>query len=172
MSFLLTIIGPHAQEALNGIFQRKIEDITKVGYTYWVFKSYTVKEENFLTLTPNRVYFCLPKVQGTAKPTKTSISAKYYKPFGSNTWIEIDKNLSPVTGRCVSPITCLKISNLTYTPDIPFPKHFDKVKYKFIMGASSHIIDTNIKPIETDFRLCVAEANIIEGGYVVKEINT
>ena len=36
---IISVIGPHAGESLNAIFSRKISDIKKCGFTYWICKS-------------------------------------------------------------------------------------------------------------------------------------
>jgi hypothetical protein len=40
---LLSVIGSHAGEEMNVIFNKKIEDMTKVGKTFWLIKSYMAK---------------------------------------------------------------------------------------------------------------------------------
>jgi hypothetical protein len=42
---IISVIGPHAHETENTIFKRKIEDINKVGKTFWLTKSHQSKPD-------------------------------------------------------------------------------------------------------------------------------
>ncbi len=36
---ILSVIGTSAGEKIEGILKRKIDDINKIGFTFWVYKS-------------------------------------------------------------------------------------------------------------------------------------
>ena len=40
---VISIMGPHAGESEDEIFQRKIDDISKIGLTFWLIRSHQAK---------------------------------------------------------------------------------------------------------------------------------
>lgn len=103
---MISIIGPHAGEPSEEIFERKIEDTEKVGKTFWVINSHQAKPEivqNFCkqALEEQEMAHCMfvtPSSKGGAKKTSTSEEAKKYSKNGEK-WKGFPEKLSRVTGR-------------------------------------------------------------------------
>ena len=102
---IFSVIGTHAGELQQEIFKRKTEDINKVGYTFWLFKSNQAKPDIVQAFCKkakkrNRDVFCLFIESSTpngAKPTKINTLAKSYS-ADNKRWSVLLKGLSPVTG--------------------------------------------------------------------------
>jgi hypothetical protein len=103
---LFSVIGSHAGEDMNTIFNRKIEDITKTGKTFWLIKSYKAKppivQEICKKVIENRqegikCYFITPSTPRGAMPTKTANIAKEYS-HNKKEWKNLPVSIGPVTG--------------------------------------------------------------------------
>ena len=97
---IFTIVGPHAQETKNSIFDRKIKDIEKVGETFWVIKKISNKSleevQEFCEKGKVKIYFISPSTKGAAKDTKYTENNEYSK--DGKCWKEISEEISNVTG--------------------------------------------------------------------------
>lgn len=105
-NIIISVIGPHAGESLDEIFARKIKDIEKCGYTFWISKSRAInpdiiakfqRENNFEELN---ILFIKTANNSQGIDTKISEEAEVYEEKGL--WKDIDKRLSPLTGRLPS----------------------------------------------------------------------
>ena len=102
---IFSVIGSHAGQSKQEIFGRKIEDINKVGHTFWLFKSNQAKPnivQDFCKIAKrkNENVFCVfiePSIPGGARPTKIDASAKSYS-MDNKRWSILPKELSSVTG--------------------------------------------------------------------------
>ena len=105
---VISVMGPHAGESENEIFNRKIQDIHNidVGLTFWLMKSHRAKPEMVHELcvkantekTESYCVFIEASSKGGAVPTKTASSAKSYSK-DNLTWVVLPRGLSPVTGK-------------------------------------------------------------------------
>lgn len=98
---LISIIGPHAGESYTNIFDRKIQDINKNGFTIWLINSYKSSPQIIKSLekAPTHVLFIAPSTRSGAKPTTCSNLATHYTILPSNQTYTIPSGLSPVTGK-------------------------------------------------------------------------
>jgi len=102
---IFSVIGVHAHESKQEIFKRKIEDINKTGFTFWLYKSIQANPiivQDFCRRAKkeNEDVFCVfiePSTPGGAQPTKINASAKIYS-VNNSKWTALPKGLSPVTG--------------------------------------------------------------------------
>lgn len=102
---IFSVIGSHAGESKQEIFGRKIEDINRVGYTFWLYKSNQTKPnivQDFCKRAKKEsenifCFFIEPSSSGGAKPTKISVSARSYS-VDNKEWSILPKSLSSVTG--------------------------------------------------------------------------
>jgi len=126
---IITIVGPHAQEDLDIIIKRKRADIKANGFAMWFFRKNKYCDE--LSIKNNyEVYFCLPKANNAASPTKMARSAIEYS-FDNILWTPIGNlNTSSVTGNIVKNSICLTIRELSETL-----LEIDIGRYKNIMGT-------------------------------------
>jgi hypothetical protein len=98
---LISVMGPHAGEESLPIFQRKIIDISRVGWTLWLIRSYKAKPDRVQAMcqytSPIYVAFVEPPSPGGAQPTMTSAAATEYS-SDQHDWVPLPPELGPVTG--------------------------------------------------------------------------
>lgn len=103
---LISVMGPHASESEQEIFDRKISDIEKIGKTFWLIRSRCAKPDMVQAIcseakNANQEVYCLfidPSSRGGSTPTKTSVPARMYSE-DERIWPELPQDLSPVTGK-------------------------------------------------------------------------
>jgi len=102
---VLSVMGPHAGEATEAIFERKIADIRNIGKTFWLVRSHKAKPKMVQSICFTASFrktnvFCLflqPSSPGGAIPTKYNSAATEYS-ANLSTWHSLPHGLSPVTG--------------------------------------------------------------------------
>lgn len=116
---ILSIIGMSAGEKIEGILKRKINDINKMGFTFWVYKSNqaspkTVQDFCKKAKTGNKKVFCVfiePSTPNGARPTKIKLSAKEFS-VDNKKWKQLPKELGPVTGAINRKVYALKFNKI------------------------------------------------------------
>ena len=144
---VISVIGSHAGESKNEIFGRKIQDINRTGFTFWLMKSYKAKPEWIRNLclraksenTNCFSVFIEPSSKSSAIPTKLTFPAKEYSK-DKISWIGLPRDLSPVTGKL--PAYGLVLDNLELTNttiDLWYYADFFKQNnpIKIVRGAST-----------------------------------
>jgi len=163
MNTAYTIIGTHAGETIDKIFDRKINDINTVGHTYWLFHSSKVSKDVLTKLVPTKIMFLLPKIIGSAKPTKSSTTGNRFISFTNNSEISFNPLLSPVTGKISNKSIAFKLSNITLISD-PYKLYLpNNVTFNQFAGT---IISTDSNISSINYRYCVGCGDIIDCGYV------
>ena len=102
---IFSVIGTHAGESRQEIFRRKIEDIDKVGHTFWLFKSNQAKPnivQDFCKRAKRKngnvfCFFIEPSIPGGARATMINASAESYS-ADNKKWSILPEELSSVTG--------------------------------------------------------------------------
>lgn len=103
---VISIMGPHAGEAENEIFQRKISDIKAIGRTFWLHKSYSAKPDMVQEICKKAqneghdvlCIFIEASQSAAATQTKTADHANEFS-SDNTSWSKFSKRLSPVTGK-------------------------------------------------------------------------
>jgi hypothetical protein len=99
---IVSVMGPHAGEPSHEIFDRKIRDVEKFGWTLWVVRSYKARPTSVqrVCAAGGCVYalFVQPSSPGGAQPTANDRAASAYSPDGA-AWMELPRGLGPVTGK-------------------------------------------------------------------------
>lgn len=103
---VISVMGPHAGESEDEIFQRKIGDIKKIGHTFWLIKSFQAKPNMVqqicqIAKKENIEVYCdfiEASSREGATPTKEASSAESFSADGKR-WEDFPKGLSPVTGK-------------------------------------------------------------------------
>ncbi len=116
---IFSVIGTNADEKIEGILKRKIDDINKIGFTFWVYKSNqaspkTVQDFCKKAKTENKKVFCIfikPSTPNGARPTKIKLSAKEFS-TDNKKWKKLPKKLGPVTGAINRNVYALKFSKI------------------------------------------------------------
>ena len=97
---VISVIGPHANEDVNDIFKRKIDDIMAIGRTFWLVTSSKVNplavQETCQESGAGYVVFI--ESSGTPRPTTTETRASRYS-ADQHTWQPLPNGLGKVTGR-------------------------------------------------------------------------
>jgi hypothetical protein len=95
-------MGPHAGESVEEIFDRKIRDIRKVGWTLWLVRSYKARPDMVQRMCSKRhpipVVFIEPSTPGGAKPATSAMSVTEYSE-DRVAWTAVPPRLGPVTGK-------------------------------------------------------------------------
>jgi hypothetical protein len=140
-------MGPHAGESEREIFNRKTEDISRTGKTFWLNRSYRAKPIMVQRLCEEAQReksdcFCI-FIEGGAVPIASDESAKQYSKDGL-TWYDLPKGLTPVTGKIDSgahaPVfdRLERMNNLIYVDLWNYGEFFDqKLPLKTRQGAST-----------------------------------
>jgi hypothetical protein len=103
---IFSVIGPHAGEDQEAIFNRKARDIDRTGTTFWLIRSYEAKPNIVQRLcwtarqesSNSYCYFIEPSSRMGASPTKCAYAATCYSQDSIN-WTSLPRGLTPVTGR-------------------------------------------------------------------------
>ena len=128
-SAIFSLVGPHAGQYLEEIFERKIKDCETLNETFWVFQSSRCTKSLFDTHKPSEVWFISASKPGAAKQTKSSTLAQQF--FKNNQWFDFNKDLSPVTGRIHSKSTAFQLTNLRLVNEtVDFNNYADIVTNK------------------------------------------
>lgn len=119
---IISVMGPHAGENNENIFNRKINDIMRLGFSYWIIRSSGAKVETVQAFFEGEdnayVIFVTPSTSSAAIPTASSQPARLIS-FDGHFWKKIPDEMSPVTGR-IDKMTCgLVLDHLEYYPTAP-----------------------------------------------------
>ena len=98
MKKILSIVGVHASETPEKIFDRKIQDINKSGQTFWIMRSNLANHkivQKFCEDENVEVHFIAPAT--VAQPTKIGKKYSFYSKDKTN-WHPLPKEISDVTG--------------------------------------------------------------------------
>ena len=117
---LFSVMGPHAGEDSDVIFERKIADIRKAGRTFWVIRSHKAKPNMVQTIGATvcgmsgdpLCAFLAPSSPGGAVPTKTASAAAEHS-ADRYAWNKLPRGISPVTGQ-MTPSTCALVFDELY----------------------------------------------------------
>lgn len=124
---MFSVMGPHAGETENGIFDRKIKDISEVGRTFWLVRSSRSRPsivQPFVAEAMRRevaVYcvFISPSAVGGAQETSSAARATRFSGHSvrpderdPSAWSPLPEKLGPVTGHLDSAAHALVLDEL------------------------------------------------------------
>ncbi len=98
---IVSVMGDHAGEGGDAIFDRKKADIERMGKTFWLIRSpkgRPAQVQWICKTIPAYTIFVEPATKGGARPTTEEDAAKEYSDDGV-LWHRLSKGLSPVTGK-------------------------------------------------------------------------
>lgn len=98
---IVSVMGAHAGEQADEIFNRKIKDIRKINRTFWLMKSPKAKPEIVQKMcSPSTAFavFIKPATKNGARPATREQQATIFSENGL-TWNPLPKGLGPVTGK-------------------------------------------------------------------------
>ena len=112
---VVSVMGDHAGEGVDSIFNRKKADIERTGKTFWFMRSPKAQPrhvQRICTTVPGNTIFVEPATKGGARPTTKEDAAKEYSDDGIQ-WHRFPNGLSPVTGKLGSGATALVFDLMT-----------------------------------------------------------
>ena len=112
---IVSVMGPHAQEASDAIFARKTADVARVGVTFWLMRSPKARPPQVSALcrhSPVFALFVAPATPGGARPTTKGDPATEYS-CDRGSWHPLPDGMSPVTGKLDSCAAALVFDMLT-----------------------------------------------------------
>jgi hypothetical protein len=112
---IVSVMGDHAGEGADAIFDRKKTDIERMGFTFWLMRSPKARPpqvQGICKMFPGYTIFVEPATKGGARPTKEEVAAKEYSE-DMLLWHQLPKGLSPVTGKLDAGATALVIDMMT-----------------------------------------------------------
>ncbi len=172
---VLSVIGDHAGEGSDAIFDRKINDIVRTEKTFWLMRSpkaQPVQVQGICKAIPAYTIFLEPATKGGARPTKREDAAKEYS-YDGVLWQRLPEGLSPVTGKLDAGATALVFDMMTTdvsgTLDIwNYSELSDIYKpIKFILGCSTVCAARNntkahLEKMKSRYRGIVAVARLAD----------
>jgi len=142
---IISVIGDHAGEGVDVIFNRKIADIERTGKTFWLMKSpkaRPVQVQDICKPTPAYTIFVEPATKGGARPTTGNEAAKEQS-VDKKIWHRLPEGISSVTGKLDSGAAALVFDMMTTTVSgtIDLWRYGDfsveEKPLKFILGCST-----------------------------------
>ena len=172
---ILSVMGLHAGEGIERIFERKIRDILICGKTLWLVRSPFVKPERaqaFLN-DSSSVLFLAPASSNGSRPTTDSCCAKEMSSDGKR-WEKLPDGISPVTGRLPAyalVLTELSICKASWLIDLWMFSDPGDVPVRFKLGMSTALAKTkdvslDSRRMKSRFRQVLARG-VIKDPYVV-----
>jgi hypothetical protein len=172
---VISVMGDHAGEDTNTIFDRKKVDIQRKGITFWFIRSPKAKPPNVQHVCnafPSYTIFIEPATKGGARPTTKEDAAQEYSNDGK-LWHHLPKGLGPVTGKLDKAATSLVFDKIETDIDATldlwnYAEAFDVHKpIKFILGCSTICAirkDMKVIPdrMKSRYRKIVAVGRIVE----------
>jgi hypothetical protein len=112
---VVSVMGDHAGESCDVIFDRKKSDIERLGVTYWLMRSPKARPaqvQGICRAHPAYTIFIEPATKGGARPTTKEDVGKEYSVDGV-LWQQLPEGLSPVTGKLDASATALVFDLMT-----------------------------------------------------------
>jgi hypothetical protein len=100
-SCIVSVMGDHAGEDAEAIFDRKQDDIERIGMTFWLMRSPKARPrqvQHVCGSLPAYTIFVEPATKGGARATTTDDRAREFSDDGTS-WHRLPQGLSPVTGK-------------------------------------------------------------------------
>jgi hypothetical protein len=172
---IISIMGAHAGESVDVIFNRKIADIEQTGKTFWLMRSpkaRPIQVQDICKSSPAYTIFIEPASKGGARPTTSNEAAKEYS-ADKKIWLKLPRGGGPVTGKIDSSATALVFDRMTtnVSGKIDLWKYSDfsieEKPLKFILGCSTVCViqkDMSTHPdrMKSRYRGIIAVAKLTE----------
>ncbi len=172
---IISVMGAHAGEGADVIFNRKIADIERTGKTFWLMRSpkaRPIQVQDICKPSPAYTIFVEPASKGGARPTTNNEAAKEHS-ADKKIWSQLPKGGGPVTGKIDSSATALVFDRMTtnVSGTIDLWKYSDfsveEKPLKFILGCSTVCViqkDMSTHPdrMKSRYRGIIAVAKLTE----------
>jgi hypothetical protein len=172
---IISVMGDHAGESVDAIFERKIADIERTGKTFWLMKSPKAQPAQVHRIcrpSPAYTIFIELATKGGARPTTTDNAAREYSD-DRKIWHRFPEYLSPVTGKLDSRAAALVFDKMTTVIrgaiDLWDYKDFSAPQkpLKFILGCSTICsvrkdMTSHPERMKSRYRGIIAVARLVE----------
>ena len=172
---IISVMGAHAGESVDVIFNRKIADIERTGKTFWLMRSpkaRPIQVQDICKSSPAYTIFVEPAFKGGARPATSNDAAKEHS-ADKKIWIQLPNGVGPVIGKIDSNATVLVFNRMTtnVSGNIDLWKYSDfsveEKPLKFILGCSTVCViqkDMSTHPdiIKSRYRGIIAVAKLTE----------
>lgn len=111
---IVSVMGPHAGEGADVIFDRKKSDIDGAGMAFWLIRSPKARPahvQQMCSTLPGYTIFVEPSTRGGARPTTEAMAATEYS-RDRVSWERLPIGIGPVTGKLDSGATALVFETL------------------------------------------------------------
>jgi len=112
---VVSVMGDHAGEGPDEIFNRKKADINRLARTFWLMRSskaWPSQVQEMCSTIPAYTIFIEPAIKGGARPTMAENVAKEFSD-DRVLWHRLPEGLSPVTGKLDAVATALVFDMMT-----------------------------------------------------------
>lgn len=112
---IISVMGSHAGEDADVIFDRKKSDIGVADMAFWLIRSPKARPDQaqqMCSILPGYTIFIEPSTKGGARPTTEAKAAKEYS-RDRILWQRLPIGIGPVTGKLDSGATALVFETLT-----------------------------------------------------------
>jgi hypothetical protein len=112
---IISVMGSHAGECADVIFDRKKSDILAAGMAFWLIRSPKARPahvQKMCSTSPGYTIFVEPSTKGGARPTIESKPAKEFS-HDRIIWQRLPIGIGPVTGKLDRGATALVFETLT-----------------------------------------------------------
>ena len=172
---IFSVMGAHAGEGVDFIFNRKIDDIEQTGKTFWLMRSpkaRPIQVQDICKSSPAYTIFVEPASKGGARPTTNNVAAKEYS-ADKKIWSQLPEGIGLVTGKIDSSATALVFDSMTthVSGTIDLWRYsdfsFEGKPLKFILGCSTVCViqkdmSTHPERMKSRYRGIIAVAKLTE----------
>jgi hypothetical protein len=112
---IVSVMGDHAGEGTDAIFDRKKNDIERIGVTFWLMRSPKARPLQVQGICKTSLAYAIfiePATKGGARPTIEENAAIEYS-NDKILWHKLPKDISPVTGKLDASATALVFDMMT-----------------------------------------------------------
>lgn len=112
---VVSVMGDHAGEGVDAIFDRKVADLSRIGITFWLMRSpkaQPAQVQEICMAIPAYTIFVEPAAKGGARPTKAQDLAREYSD-DRTLWHPLPEGISPVTGKLGNEAAALVFDRMT-----------------------------------------------------------
>jgi hypothetical protein len=112
---VVSVMGDHAGEGVDAIFDRKAADLGRIGKTFWLMRSPKARPaqvQEICKTIPAHTIFVEPATKGGARPTTAEDLAREYSD-DRKLWHPLPEGISPVTGKLDTNAAALVFDTMT-----------------------------------------------------------
>jgi len=141
---LISVVGGHANESLNDILKRKLQDIHYCNKTYWLLRSHQATRQKIQEFANNKTHLYCVFISSTSPSNSNTKTDDIVSKISSdgNLWENVEHNLSKITGKIDKMSVALVIQSIIkpydYLIDLnKYNNFFKQETVKMYIGGST-----------------------------------